>query len=171
MNSLDAVGWRCSHCIPRRRYKPTLVPSFMEKRHHCLNNDMTFHLWDTPGGGLQKLVLSTRPSRLNREHSRSFSCCWLSGEDDPRRLAESCCKRAKACVVAYSSQDRQSFEAAELWVVMLRELCGPALLLALAHCKSDLAQSESSVTMAMAESLAAKPSPQHPPKARPSRTG
>ena len=61
--------------------------------------------------------------------------------------------------MAYSAEDRQSFEAAELWVVMLRELC-PGLLLALAHCKSDRPEFCDSVTLAMAKSLAAKPGPQ-----------
>ncbi|CAE7567337.1 Rab23 [Symbiodinium necroappetens] len=111
------------------RYRRTLVTSFIEKKYRIPGGDVTFHLWDTPG------------------------------EDDPLAIAESCCKRAKACVVAYSVEDRQSFEAAELWVVMLRGLCGPGLLLALAQCQSDRIASGNSgapVTVAMGESLAGR---------------
>ena len=60
-------------------------------------------------------------------------------------------------------EDRQSFEAAELWVVMLRGLCGPGLLLALAQCQSDRIASGNSgapVTVAMGESLAGRSGPQ-----------
>ena len=88
----------------------------------------------------------------------------MGGEDDPLAIAESCCKRTKACIVAYSVEDLQSFEAAELWVVMLRGLCGPGLLLALAQCQSDrVAESGDSgapVTVTMADSLAARSGPQ-----------
>ncbi|CAE7559409.1 Rab23 [Symbiodinium natans] len=133
--NVAVVGSSCAgkSCLLQRfaqgsfndEYRRTLVTSFIEKRHCLAGGDITFHLWDTPGG------------------------------DDPRALAESCCKRSKACIVAYSAEDRQSFEAAELWVVMLRELC-PGLLLALAHCKSDRPEFCDSVTLAMAKSLAAK---------------
>ncbi|CAE7516584.1 Rab23 [Symbiodinium sp. CCMP2592] len=109
-------------------YRRTLVTSFIEKRYRMPGGDITFHLWDTPG------------------------------EDDPLAIAESCCKRTKACIVAYSVEDLQSFEAAELWVVMLRGLCGPGLLLALAQCQSDRVASGDGapVTVTMADSLAAR---------------
>ena len=51
------------------RYRRTLVTSFIEKRYRTPGGDITFHLWDTPGGRMQFAVLvmvkQASPSRNN----------------------------------------------------------------------------------------------------------
>ena len=109
---------------PNLKYQQTLVTDFVEKRLETAGEEVTFHVWDTPG------------------------------IDDPRTLAEKHCIHAKACIIVYASNDRKSLEAAELWVVMLRELCGAQSLLVMARCKDDLEDVE--VQVEEGEALAAK---------------
>mmetsp|Transcript_10880 Transcript_10880/g.17353 ORF Transcript_10880/g.17353 Transcript_10880/m.17353 type:complete len:327 (+) Transcript_10880:87-1067(+) len=96
-------------------YRKTLVSEFMEKRARVSaassgnSEEVTFHIWDTPGG------------------------------EDARSLAQGSCKRAKAYLVAFSAEDRASFEAVQGLVASVREVCGADVIVVLVQTKRDLA--------------------------------
>jgi len=104
----------------------TIVVEFVEKR-LVLNGDQeaTFHIWDAPG------------------------------DDEPRTVVQNSCKKVKACLVVFATNDRSSFDAVPNWMAALRDISGADTVLALAQTKSDLFESsESCVSDQEARSLA-----------------
>lgn len=95
-------------------YHRTIAADFVEKTvlfpasSSGGGQEVTFHMWDLPGGG---------------DHSST---------------SQSCCRRVKAGVIAFASDDRASFEAVKGWVDALRQVCGPDVILVLAQTKHDL---------------------------------
>eukprot|EP00747_Dinoflagellata_sp_TGD_P184506 gnl/TRDRNA2_/TRDRNA2_40163_c0_seq1.p1 gnl/TRDRNA2_/TRDRNA2_40163_c0~~gnl/TRDRNA2_/TRDRNA2_40163_c0_seq1.p1 ORF type:complete len:315 (+),score=51.32 gnl/TRDRNA2_/TRDRNA2_40163_c0_seq1:64-1008(+) len=101
-----------------QEYQRTIASDFVEKRvllptsSGGIDEELTFHIWDTPGG------------------------------TDHKAIAKNCCRRAKACVVVFSADDRASFESIEAWLAAVREVGGPDILVVLAQAKRDLASSD-----------------------------
>ena len=106
------------------KYAKTIGVDFLEKRMlvPSIHEMVTFYLYDT------------------------------AGQEEYNALTRSFYKGAGAAIVAFSSVDRQSFEAAPKWIQTVREECGQ-IPLALVQTKMDLVD-EASVDLSEAESLA-----------------
>lgn len=77
-------------------YKKTLGVDFLQKKHTIkeLGQDVEFHIWDTAG----------------QEEYNSVTRRYYKG--------------ASACIIAFSTTDRESFNHVEKWKANVEEECG-----------------------------------------------
>merc|ERR1719401_2008332 len=90
-------------------YKKTIGVDFLEKRMHLqsIGEEITFLLWDT------------------------------AGQEEYDAITRGYYKGAGACILAFSTTDRDSFDAIESWYQKVRNECGPVCM-ALVQNKVDL---------------------------------
>eukprot|EP00391_Amoebophrya_sp_Ameob2_P013393 CAMPEP_0178998628 /NCGR_PEP_ID=MMETSP0795-20121207/9614_1 /TAXON_ID=88552 /ORGANISM="Amoebophrya sp., Strain Ameob2" /LENGTH=235 /DNA_ID=CAMNT_0020691319 /DNA_START=8 /DNA_END=715 /DNA_ORIENTATION=+ len=88
-------------------YKKTLAVDFLEKRQVISNEEITFLLWDTAG--------QEEYDAITRGYYRGAGCC----------------------IIAFSTTDRDSFDAVPHWYDKVREECGN-IVVVLAQNKVDL---------------------------------
>mmetsp|Transcript_27241 Transcript_27241/g.65614 ORF Transcript_27241/g.65614 Transcript_27241/m.65614 type:complete len:244 (+) Transcript_27241:70-801(+) len=108
-------------------YKKTLAVDFLEKREVLreIGEEMCFHLWDT------------------------------AGQEEYAEVTRAYYKGAGACIVAFSTVDRASFDAVENWVKKATDECGPELVMVLVQNKVDLID-QAVVTKEEVEAIAQK---------------
>ncbi|CAD7934860.1 unnamed protein product [Amoebophrya sp. A120] len=105
-------------------YKKTLAVDFLEKRLVVANEEITFLLWDTAG--------QEEYDAITRGYYRGAGCC----------------------IIAFSTTDRDSFDAVESWFHKVREECGN-IVVVLAQNKVDLIE-QAVMTPAEVEGLATR---------------
>lgn len=107
-------------------YKKTLAVDFLEKKMFldAVNEEVTFLLWDT------------------------------AGQEEYDAITRGYYKGAGACVIAFSTIDRDSFEAVESWYRKVTDECGQ-IPMCLVQNKVDLIH-EAAMTPQEAEALAVK---------------
>jgi Ras-related protein Rab-23 len=90
-------------------YKKTIGVDFLEKKMHLqsIGEEITFLLWDT------------------------------AGQEEYDAITRTYYKGAGACILAFSTTDRDSFDAVESWYQKVRNECGP-ICMALVQNKVDL---------------------------------
>nr|CAB3265362.1 ras-related protein Rab-23-like [Phallusia mammillata] len=108
-----------------KEYKKTIGVDFLEKQICHNENDVRLMLWDTAG----------------QEEFDSITKAYYRG--------------AQACVLAFSTTDRDSFEAIEKWKSKVEEEVGPNIPLVLVQNKIDLLE-QAVVEQEEAENLAKK---------------
>lgn len=106
-------------------YKKTIGVDFLEKRLNLDGEDVLLMLWDT------------------------------AGQEEFDALTKAYYRGAQACVIAFSTTDRDSFEAVETWRQKVEEEVGPDIPTCLIQNKIDLID-DAVMTQEEAEDLAKK---------------
>ena len=90
-------------------YKKTLGVDFLQKKHHIkeLSDEVEFYIWDT------------------------------AGQEEYNSLTRRYYKGASACIIAFSTTDRESFNHVEKWKEAVEEECGTIPMI-LVQTKMDL---------------------------------
>ena len=98
-------------------YKKTLGVDFLQKKHVIkeLGEEVEFYIWDT------------------------------AGQEEYNSLTRRYYKGASACIIAFSSTDRESFNHVERWKQTVEDEIGPVPMI-LVQTKTDLAETAAAMT-------------------------